>query len=224
MTIPMMQWGMDPVYTQVSHRLRTKYNINLAEHVASMNVIHKKVQEGFWFTPKDHKRLAAALCATKAFEHDNRMNHFSAAAASQTSGEGYREISETSIHCQLSAATVNMHIDLTGYMWRGPNGEQMIGPDAPFHILDELKWPDLIKWISSKNKWAGKIAERTHPITPNLKNKFMPQIGLRGDIVRGNSFDFSKQWSLTLDFRYGCTDYACNRTEVYTGLNFEFRH
>ena len=187
----MMQWGMDPVYTQIAHRFRDKYHINLAEHIDSVNMIHKKVQEGFWFTPKNSQRLVDVIMATRAFEHDNRADPFSAAAASQTEGEGYREVSATSIHCQISPVTVNMHIDLTGYMWRGPNGEQMIGPDAPFHILDELKWPELVKWVAAKNKWAGKVMERSHPIFPNMKNKFLPQFGIGFDITRGPMKRFS---------------------------------
>lgn len=219
-----MQYGMDPVYTQIAHRLRDKYRINLTEHIDGVTMVHKKIQDGFWFTPKDHLRLIAALNATNAFVHDNRADFWHAAAASATEGEGYREISDTSVHCQISKATVNMHIDLTGFVWRGPNGEALIGPDAIIHIMDELKWPEFVKWVSGKNKWAGKIVERMHPTLPSTANKFMPQIGAKFDIARGGSFDLSKQWSLTLDFRWGCTSYLCNRTETFTGLNFTYKH
>jgi hypothetical protein len=223
MTVPLMVYGTDRVYTQIAHRLRTKYRIQLAEHIDSMNVLHSNVQDGFWFTPKDHKRLVDELLATRAFQHDDRRELFHAVAASATQGEGYREISDTSIHCQVSKSTVNMHIDYTGFVWRGPNGEVLIGPDAPFHILDELKWPELIKWVSSKNKTAGKIVARIHPTIPRSENRYLPQVGAQFDIHRGRSFDLSKQWALTLDFRWGCTDYTCRRTVSYTGLNFTLK-
>lgn len=224
MSIPMMVWGMDPIYTTIAHQLRNKYGIKLAEHVQSMNVLHKTLLEGFWFSPKDHVRLVNELLATKAFLHDNRMDPFHAMAASQTQGEGYREIAETSIHCQISSMTVNMHIDRTGFIWRGPNGETLIGPDAIQHIIDELKWPEFVAWVAAKNKFAGKIVERMHPTVPHVANKFLPQVGFQFDITRGMSRDLSKIWALTLDLRWGCTSYECNTTETYTGLNFVYKH
>jgi hypothetical protein len=223
MGVPLMVYGTDRVYTYIAHRLRSKYKISLSEHIASMNVVHSNLLDGFWFTPKDHKRLVDQLLATRAFQHDNRSDMFHAMAASATQGEGYREISDTSIHCQVSSVTVNMHIDFTGFVWRGPNGEALIGPDAPFHILDELKWPELVRWVSSKNKLAGKIVGRIHPTIPRSANRYVPQIGAQFDLHRGHSFDFSKQWALTLDFRWGCTDHSCRRTMSYTGVNFALK-
>jgi hypothetical protein len=220
----MMKWGMDPIYTQIAGQLRRKYQINLAEHIESVTVLHNNILEGIWFTPKDHHRLIDVLLRTNAFLHDNRADPFHAAAASQTQGEGYREIAETSVHCQISAATVNMHIDRTGFIWRGPNGETLIGPDAIAHILDELKWPELVKWVSGKSKFAGMIVGRMHPVVPSVASKFMPQLGIQFDITRGANRDFSKQWALTLDLRWGCTGYDCTRTETFTGLNFVVKH
>lgn len=224
MSIPLMSYAMDPVYSKVAGQLRRKYGINVAEHVASMNVIYKNTLDGFWFTPKDHKRLINVLMATKAFSHDDRMDPFHAAAASQTQGEGYREVADISVHCQISESTVNMHIDNTGFMWRGPDGKSYIGPNAPAHILQELKWPEFVKWLSKKNSFAGKIAERTKPTIPSIANKFMPQLGAQFEIITGSNRDFSKQWSFTLDVRWGCTGYDCNRTETFTGLNFVYKH
>lgn len=223
MSIPLMAYAMDPVYSQVAGQLRRKYNINVAEHVQSMNVIYKTTLEGFWFTPIDSVRLVNTLMQTQAFLHDNRADPFHAAAASQTQGEGYREIAETSVHCQISPTTVNMHIDRTGFIWRGPNGETYIGPDAIKHILDELKWPEFVKWVSGKSKFAGAIVERMHPTVPSVANKFLPQVGFEFDITRGNTRDQSQQWALTLDLRWGCTGYDCTRTETYTGLNFVYK-
>jgi hypothetical protein len=224
MGISLMVYGVDPAYLLVARRLREKYNIDLAQHMESVTILGKNVQEGFWFWPKDSERLIAVLMATQAFEHDDRADLFHAMASMATEGEGYREISEKSIHCQISPSAVNMHIDMTGFLWRGPNGEALIGPDALFHILDELEWPKLVDWVSKKNKTAGKIVARIHPVLPTTANKFIPRIGGSFDVVRGHSDDFSRQWSLTLDFTWGCRSYACTETETLTGLNFTYKH
>ena len=223
MGIPLMVYGTDRVYAQISNRLRTKYHINLSDHISSMGRMHDNLQEGFWFTPVDSKQLIKELLSTGAFQHDDRYDRFHAIAASATLGEGYRELAETSIHCQISEHTVNMHVDYTGFMWRGPNGESLIGPDAVFHNLDELKWPELVTWVSKKNREAGRILERVHPTIPRSANLFVPQIGAQVQILRGYNLELTRQWGLTLDFRWGCHDHGCRRIESYSGLSFEFK-
>jgi hypothetical protein len=220
-----IRWGLEPVYTQIADRLHRKYHFNLKDHIASMNELGRDVQNGFWFTPKDDRLLVAALTATGSFVHDNRADLFHALAASATQGEGYRELSaDSSIHCQIGPAAVNMHIDYASFVWRGPDGKTYIGPDAIFHILDELKWKGIVDSVYKKNKFIGLVLQRLHPFVPTTANNFLPQFGITLDLVRGKSFDLSQQWSLTVDFKYGCTGYSCLRTETLTGLNFTYRN
>src|SRR5262245_2297649 len=130
-----MVYGIDPVYLKIQHRFITKYKINIRNHIDSVTSLGKNELAGFWFTPKDHKALVRELLASNGFVHDNRADFFHAMAASQTQGEGYREISDNSIHCQVSSSAVNMHIDYIGFVWRGPDGTVLIGPNAISHII-----------------------------------------------------------------------------------------
>jgi hypothetical protein len=90
--------------------------------------------------------------------------------------------------------------------------------------VDELVWGKVVAWVNSKNEFAGNIVGRAHPVLPSVETKFNPAIGLQYDLLRGESLDMTKQWSLVLDFRYGCTDYACNQTETFKGLTFTYKH
>jgi len=221
---PEFDYAFKPAYSIPVNRLRQKYYIEISRFISRVTDIGRNEQEGFWFATDNSQQLVNALMLTGAFVHDDRADLFHALAASATRGEGYREISDASIHFQISDGAVNMHVDHTGFVWKGPDGQVYIGPDAPYHILDELKWAEAVAWVYERNKVAGKILERLHPELPRTANKFDPKIGLRYDILRGNNSDFSSQWSLSLDLKWGCTDYSCTRTEMLTGLNFTYRH
>ncbi len=224
MAEPAFGYQFEPAYSIPAHRLRDKYHMEIANYITRVNDLGRNEQEGFWFATDNSQKLIDALLATGAFVHDNRADIFHALAASATQGEGYREISDKSLHFQISEGAVNMHLDHTGFVWRGPDGKVYIGPDAIYHIIDELKWAEAVAWVYKKNKFAGKIVERLHPELPRTATNFVPKIGVRYDLIRGNNIDFSKQWSLSLDFKWGCTDYSCNRTETLTGLNFTYRN
>jgi hypothetical protein len=221
---PSFGYQLERPYAIPARRLLEKYGLNIKNYISRVTDMGRNEQEGFWFATSNSQKLIADLIATKAFIHDNRGDMFHAMAASATQGEGYREVSEKSIHFQISEGSVNMHVDHTGFIWRGPDGKVYIGPDAIYHILDELKWAEAVAWVYKKNKIAGMIMERLHPELPRTANRFDPKFGVRFDILRGNAVDFSKQWSLSLDFKWGCTDFSCNRTEMLTGLNFTYRH
>ena len=134
------------------------------------------------------------------------------------------EIADSSLHCQIGKSLCNIHIDYIGFVWRGPKGESLVGPDALRHIVDELGWGKLVEWVSGKNAFAGKIVERLHPVIPSVATKFIPSVGLQYDLVRGENLDMTKQWSLVLDFRHGCTDYSCKQVETFGGVTFTYKH
>ncbi len=219
-----MEYGVMPVYTKIAHRFRKKYNIHLSNHIESMAHVSYREEEGITFVPHSDQRFIEALKATQAFHHDDRDHLAGKLAAAATKGEGYREIADSSLHCQIGKMQVNVHIDYLGFVWRGPNGESLVGPDALRHIVDELGWGKIVEWVGKKSELAGKILERARPLVPSTANKFVPMIGVSYDLIRGESFDMSKQWSLSLQWKYGCTDYSCNRTEEFKGLVFDFKH
>ncbi len=188
-----------------------------------MSHVSDREQEGITFVPWDSQRLIAVLKAAKAFHHDDRVHLAGQLGAAATTGEGYREIAENSLHCQIGESVCNIHIDYIGFIWRGPKGESLVGPDALRHIVDELAWGKVVEWVSSKNEFAGKIVERLHPVLPSAATKFVPALGLRYDLVCGETLDMTKQWSLVLDLRHGCTDYTCNRTDTFSGLTFTYK-
>lgn len=224
MGAPDFGYQLDAAYATPVNRLRERYRIDIKNYISRVTDVGRNEQEGFWFATDNSQGLINALKGTNAFVNDNRADIFQALAASATQGEGYREVAEKSIHFQIGDGAVNMHVDHTGFVWRGPDGKIYYGPDAIYHILDELKWAEAVAWVYKKNKLAGKIMERLHPELPRTANNFIPMIGARFDIIRGNNLDFSKQWSLSLEFKWGCSDYACNRTEMLTGLNFTYKH
>lgn len=224
MAIPLMEYAVKPVYAKISDRFMKKYNIHLGNHIDSMSHVSNRAEEGITFVPRDDQRLIAALKATQAFHHDDRANLVGELAAAATTGEGYREIADTSLHCQIAKSLCNIHIDYIGFTWRGPNGESLSGPDAPRHIVDELGWGKIVEWVNKKSEFAGEILGRLHPIVPSVATKFIPAIGVQYDLLRGESLDVTKQWSLFLDFRYGCTDYACKQIETFKGLTFTYKH
>jgi hypothetical protein len=224
MAIPLMEYAVKPVYAKISDRFIKKYNIHLGNHVDSMSHVSNREQEGITFVPRDDQRLIAALKSTGAFHHDDRAHLVGQLAAAATAGEGYREIADSSLHCQISKSLCNIHIDYIGFVWRGPNGESFVGPDALRHIVDELGWGKIVEWVNGKNQFAGEILGRLHPVVPSVATKFMPAVGLQIDLLRGDSLDVTKQWSLVLDFHYGCTSYACNQTEAFKGLMFTYKH
>jgi hypothetical protein len=219
-----MEYSVKPVYGKIYQRFAQRYNIHLGNHIDSMSHVSDRGQEGITFVPRDDQLLIGVLKATQAFHYDNRAHLVGQLAAAATTGEGYREIADSSLHCQIGRSICNIHIDYIGFIWRGPNGESLAGPDALRHIVDELTWGKVVEWVSGRNEFAGKIVERLHPVLPSVATKFIPAVGLQYDLVRGETLDLTKQWSLVLDFRYGCTDYICNRTESFKGLTFTYKH
>lgn len=166
MAIPLMEYAVEPVFTKISHRFLKKYTIHLGNHIDSMSHVSTREQEGITFVPRDDQRLIAALKATQAFHHDDRAHLVGQMAAAATTGEGYREIAESSLHCQIGKSLCNIHIDYTGFVWRGPKGESLVGPDALRHIVDELAWGKIVEWVSGKNEFVGKIVARAHQFCP----------------------------------------------------------
>lgn len=224
MSIPLMEYSVKPVWAKISHRFREKYRIQLVNHVQSMSRVSPREEEGITFMPVSQERLIEALRLTGAFHHDDRNDVGGMVAAAATKGEGYREISETSLHCQVGRAEVNVHVDYLGFVWRGPNGESLAGPDAVRHIADELGWGKIVELVGRKSEVAAKLLERVRPVVPSSANRFVPAIGAQLDLIRGESFDMRRQWSLSLQWRYGCTSWACTQTEEFKGLVLNVRH
>jgi hypothetical protein len=224
MADPKFGYQLEAPYSRPAGRLLEKYRIDIKKYITAVTDVGRNEQEGFWFLTDNSDELVKALMDTKVFIHDNRTDPFHNLAASATKGEGYREVSEQSLHFQISKGLVNVHLDHTGFVWRGPDGKTYIGPDAIHHILDELKWAEAVAWVSKKNKFFGQILDRMHPELPRTANKFIPQIGARFDIARGINHRTSESWSLSVNLKWGCSDNACSRTEMLTGLNFTYRN
>jgi hypothetical protein len=224
MSIPLMEYGAMPVYAKISHRFREKYRLQISSHIQSMSRVSSREEEGITFMPFSQTTLIEALRRTGAFHHDDRDDVGGMLAAAATRGEGYREISDISLHCQVGKAEVNIHVDYLGFVWRGPNGESLAGPDAVRHIADELGWGKIVELVGTKSEVAAKVLERVRPVVPSSANKFVPVIGIQYDLIRGETSDMRKQWSLSLQWRYGCTSYSCSQTEEFKGLVLNVRN
>ncbi len=214
MSIPLMDYGLNPTFSKISHRFWDEYRIAINDYILSMEEIGERAGEGIWFVPNGPQRLVDRLNATGRFQHDNRRDPTLRLAARYTRGEGYREIGSTSLHCEIADDRCNIHIDSFGFVWRGPDGKTYVGPDSIRHIVDDLGWSAIVTWVRGKDYFLGKILERVHPVVPSMENKFIPQLGIDFDLLSGND------WSLELEYHYGCTDDSCKKTEQFTGLTF----
>ena len=195
MGLSKQEYWISPVYRKISNRFREKYKINIDNHIRTMTDVARLEQDGITFVPHDDHRLISDLMATQNFHHDNRADVVGRAAASATRGEGYREISDTSLHCQVAADECNIHIDYVGFVARGPNGESYVGPDALQHIADELAWMKLAGWVTGKNKFLGHLVGRLHPILPNASNNYR-RVGGQLVLGSGENLQLEKRWKM----------------------------
>jgi hypothetical protein len=68
-----------------------------------------------------------------------------------------------------------------------------------------------------KATWAATARSRTSPGARPTAALPWP-VKVPNAVIRGETSDLSKQWSLSLEWRYGCTTTACTRTEEFKGL------
>lgn len=197
----------DDVQEIICNRLARLHKIGLGTHVHKITKRDYFLGEGFWFIPVDSEALIKAL--TKAhFHHDDRSNLICRMAASQTSGEGYRESSTTaSLHFQIAAGKCNVHLDHYGFVSRGPNGETYFTADSIQHIIDDLGWATLQKALRPLGHRM--ILDRLHPIViANSRNNFNAAMGEQhklDDLFKvGGKFTLMEKdnWDLAVDWKW----------------------
>jgi len=75
---------------------------------------------------------------------------------------------------------VNVHIDQTGFLFEGANGDLVVGPNFLDHIVNELVWKTILPLPS----W---LAERMDLIAPNSTNDFS-RFGVSFDLIQRKNF------------------------------------
>ena len=183
----------DGVYRVIANRFKRRYQINIDDFVESMVKVGTRAGQGITFWPADYLKLKSLLTQSPFFAHDNRMDFCEALAASQTQGEGYRELGVPSLHCQLSKVSCNIHLDSYGFVAIGPDGEKYFNPELVQHIADDLGMAKIVEWLEKRNSPLGEFVSRIHPILPNSSNRYTPAVGGRFVLKQGQG------WSLSID-------------------------
>lgn len=233
-----MFFSSDPVFREIQRRfLRFNPPISISEHIDSIIEFGRTVSEGITFKPVSALKLRMEIAFTKAskysnhpaFHWDDRKVWVFELAAMATDGEGYREIGTPSLHCAISDAKCNLHIDEFGFIAMTPFGEEFITPQSVRHIGDELIYRDKIrKNVIRALKFAlpyqisepaSKLLDRTYLVLPgeadrygfDINNKFKPRVGIGGKIW-GNR-------TANLRFEYTCGNANCSDNQKMVWLS-----
>ena len=181
------------VYRVIANRFKKRYEINIGDYIESMVKVGARAGQGITFWPANYVRLKSLIAKSPFFAHDDRMDFCEAVAASQTQGEGYRELGVPSIHCQLSKVSCNIHLDTYGFVAIGPDGKKYFNPEVVQHIADDLGMAMIVEWLEKRSSPLGKFVSRIHPILPNASNRYTPAVGGRFVLKQGQG------WSLSID-------------------------
>ena len=125
--------------------------IDLDSHIDYVCYASDILGEGISFRPKSAAEFKTAITDAQLFHHDDRSDFFGKKAASATIGEGYREVSTPSLHVAISSEISSVHIDSHSFIFKAPDGNIIIGPDAGQHIVDELWFRLPMTWLRRKD-------------------------------------------------------------------------
>ena len=117
MAISKHAYLFNKVYRDIANRLRDRHNINIANHIDTMEKIEPTLGQGFWFRPVDSGKLKNLL-KMPGFAHDNRRNLCDRVAAMATKGQGYRETGAPSLYCQICRESLQHSIWITLALWQ----------------------------------------------------------------------------------------------------------
>jgi hypothetical protein len=84
----------------------------------------------------------------------------------------------TSLHCAVADDVCNIHIDHTGFVLEGPDGNVSLTPDFFQHLMNELVLKTNLKGIAPR--WAKGAFDRVSLIYPNSANNYSrmgPRVG-----------------------------------------------
>jgi hypothetical protein len=101
-------------------------------------------------------------------------------AYSSQFGKDPKPLDITSLHFAVAPDRVNVHIDQTGFLFEGANGDLVVGPNFLDHIVNELVWKTILPLPS----W---LAERMDLIAPNSTNDFS-RFGVSFDLIQRKNF------------------------------------
>ena len=158
-------------------------NIDLDSHIDYICYASDILGEGISFHPKNSAEFKTAITDTQLFHRDDRSDFFGNKAASATIGEGYREVSTPSLHVAISSEISSVHIDSHSFIFRAPDGNIIIGPDAGQHIVDELWFRLPMTWLRRRNMpFMASVLQALHPVLPNSLNGYVPRLGIRVEL------------------------------------------
>lgn len=210
-----------PVYRAIRNRFRMLYHIEIDDHIASVQKVYWRTEEGFDFVPRDARAWTQALQAA-GFVHDLRDKHLGIIpsvgffAALATAGEGYREPGSPSLHCAVADSMCKVHLDNVGFVLTG------YGPDAGQHIIDELGWQTyVVAPLANISLPLASALARLHPVVPNSR-QFRPfsEVGVQFDLFSARSRDQQTQLRLTIDVTHACSDATCGALSRVQGRTF----
>jgi hypothetical protein len=208
--VPLSDYNtLNPIYRTIANRLSERHRILLTRHVDRMLPDGKTLGEGISFIPADSRALRNALEDSGGFHWDDRRVPLYATAASHTIGEGFREYGIPSLHFQLADGFCNLHLDDYGFVFRTPNGDAFT-PDMFVHILDELKWAELVAGIRARNAFLGGVFERMHPVLPSSQRNYRPVVGATFDLVKKYDATASQKTVVSLEFLQDVKVSPCN--------------
>ena len=217
------EYNSHPVYRRINNRFFVRYGIMLGDHIASVEKVNWRVQEGFDFIPANAAAFVQAITNAR-FQLDSTERSYGIIpgvgffAALATHGQGYREQSAGEmLHCAIANDICNIHLDDTGFVLEGYNA------NALQHIADDLLWQDkIVKNVAKLSVPIASVLGRVHPIVPNLRQmRPLSEVGVQFDVYSRPSKDEMSIMKLTIDATHSCSDMTCGAWSAVHGKTVE---
>jgi len=105
----------------------------------------------------------------------------------------------SSLHLAVAPDRVNIHIDHTGFVIVGPNGELIVDPDFGQHIVNELLWK-----TDAKKKLPAWLVDNTSFVLPNSANDYT-RVGISADLMSRKNYHVTVTGTCTIRGEFDCS-------------------